>query len=99
MANLITKENAEKYLKNSQVFFRKSIVNKDTLLEEVEADKVHQVGEVEINRINEDRVAFHIEVNGNEHILYEYKTDLELFAWIRTNLIPVRELVNFYYSK
>ena len=96
MANIVTKENAENYLKNSQVYFRKAIANKDWLSEEVEANKVHQVGRVEINRIDEDRVAFHIQVNGNEYTLYEYKTDLELFAWIRTNLIPVRELVNFY---
>lgn len=95
--NILSFTDAEKYLMNKQVYFRKEIANSDfkTI---AEANKVHNVKGVEITRLNEKTIAFDIIINDVETTIYEYKTDLELFAWIRTNLIPVNELVNKWLS-
>jgi len=95
--NILSFTDAEKYLMNKQVYFRKEIANSDfkTI---AEANKVHNVKGVEITRLNERTISFDIIINGVETTMYEYKTDLELFAWIRTNLIPVNELVNKWLS-
>lgn len=88
---------AEIYLQNKQVYFKKEIVNSDfkTL---AESGKVHNVGNVELKRLNENTIAVYMQINDIETTMYEYKTDLELFAFIKTNFIPVCELVERYQS-
>ena len=90
--NILSFTDAEKYLMNKQVYFMKEIANSDfkTI---AEANKVHNVKGVEITRLNERTISFDIIINDIKTTMYEYKTDLELFSWIRTNLIPVNELV------
>lgn len=95
--NILTYQDVESYLQNKQVYFKKEIVNSDfkTI---AESDKVHNVGKVDVTRISDERVAFTIVVNGVETTMYEYKSDLELFAWVKTNFIPVSELVDQWMS-
>ena len=95
--NILTYLDAETYLRNKQVYFKKEIVNSDfeTL---AEIGKVHNVGDVELKRLSDTVVAFYIQINDIETTMYEHKTDLELFAWIKQNFIPVCELVNSYQS-
>lgn len=83
---------AEKYLMNKQVYFRIEITNSD-LKTIAKSNKVHDVGNVEIKRLNDSTVVLHIEINNNTTSIYEYKTDFELFSWIKLNFIPVNELV------
>ena len=91
--NILSYQDVESYLQNKQVYFKKEIANSDfkTI---AESGKVHNIGKVELTRINNERVAFNLVVNGVETTMYEYRSDLELFAWVKTNFIPVPELVN-----
>ena len=95
--NLLSYQDVEKYLQNKQVYFKKEIANSDfqTI---AESGKVHNVGKVQLTRLNEQQVAFDLNVNGITTTMYEYKTDLELFAWVKTNFIPVCELVERWMS-
>lgn len=95
--NILSFTDAEKYLINKQVYFMKEIANSD-LKTIAKADKVHNVGKVEITRLNDNTISIYIGINNEMANIYEYKTDLELFAWIRTNFIPVNELVNKWLS-
>lgn len=99
--NILNYTDAETYLANKQVYFRKEIANSD-LQTIAQANIVHKVGKVEIrdtsNRYHNCK-SITIEINGIETTLYEYKTDLELFAWLRTNLIPVSALVDNYLKR
>ena len=95
--NILTYLDAETYLRNKQVYFKKEIANSDfEILAEI--GKVHNVGDVEFKRLNETVVAFYIQINNIGTTMYEHKRDLELFAWIKQNFIPVCELVNNYQS-
>lgn len=99
--NILNYTDAETYLANKQVYFRKEIANSD-LQTIAKANMVHKVGKVEINDIGTKdfiRKVIHIEINGIETSIYEHKTDLELFAWLRTNLIPVNALVDNYLKR
>ena len=95
--NLLSYQDVENYLQNKQVYFRKEIANSDfkTISE---SGKVYNVGKVDLNRLNEQQIAFTININGVETTMYEYKSDLELFAWVKTNFIPVCELVERWLS-
>ena len=95
--NILNYLDAEIYLQNKQVYFKKEIANSDfkTL---AESGKVHNVGKVQLTRLNDQQIAFDLNVNGVTTTMYEYKTDLELFAWVRTNFIPVCELVERWLS-
>jgi hypothetical protein len=79
------------------VYFKKEIANSDfkTI---AESGKVHNIGKVELTRISNEIIAFTVVVNGVEATMYEYKSDLELFAWVKTNFIPVSELVERWMS-
>jgi hypothetical protein len=99
--NILNYTDAETYLANKQVYFRKEIANSD-LQTIAQANMVHKVGKVEINDTSNryhNCKAITIEINGIETTIYEYKTDLELFAWLRTNLIPVNTLVDNYLKR
>ena len=93
--NLLSYTDAEKYLMNKQVYFRKEVSNSE-LITIAEAYKVHNVGKVEIEKLNDRTIVMRMRINNERVNIYEYKTDLELFAWIRTNFIPVKELVQKY---
>ncbi len=95
--NILSYQDVEIYLQNKQVYFKKQIANSDfnTI---AESGKVHNIGKVDVTRISDERVAFTIIVNGVETTMYEYKSDLELFAWVKTNFIPVSELVERWMS-
>ena len=96
--NILSYSDVEKYLQNKQVYFRKSIETADfkTFAKE---NKVYTISKVEIQRINEERIAFTIIINGKETTLYEYKTDLEFFDFVKTNFIPVYVLLDAYVSR
>lgn len=99
--NILNYTDAETYLANKQVYFRKEIANSD-LKTIAQANMVHKVGKVEINDTSNryhSCKAITIEINEIETTIYEYKTDLELFAWLRTNLIPVNTLVDNYLKR
>ena len=95
--NILSFTDAEKYLQNRQVYFRKEISNSD-LKTIAKPDRVHNIGRVEITRLNKTTIVIYIEINNEMANIYEYKTNLELFAWIKTNFIPVNELVNKWIS-
>lgn len=90
--NILTFTEAEKYLMNKQVYFRKEISNSD-LKTIAESNKVHNVKNVQITRLNDRTIAFDIVVNNVETTIYEYKTDSEMLEWIKTNFVPVNQLV------
>ena len=95
--NLFSYKDVENYLQNKQVYFKKEIANSDfkTI---AESGKVHDIGKVDLSRLNEQQIAFTLNINGTDTTMYEYKSDLELFAWVRTNFIPVCELVERWSS-
>ena len=99
--NILNYTDAETYLANKQVYFRKEIANSE-LQTIAQANMVHKVGKVEINDTSNryhNCKAITIEINGIETTIYEYKTDLEIFAWLKTNLIPLNELVDNYLKR
>lgn len=95
--NILSYKDVENYLQNRQVYFKKEIANSD-LQTIAESGKVHNVGKVQLTRLNDQQIAFDLNVNGITTTMYEYKTDLELFAWVKTNFIPVCELVKCWLS-
>jgi len=86
--NISNYQDVEKYLQNKQVYFKKEIVNSDfkTI---AESNKVHYVERVNLIRLNKEQIAFSINVNGREVTMYEYKSDLAFFAWVKCNFIPI----------
>jgi hypothetical protein len=96
--NILSYSDVEKYLQNKQVYFRKNIENSNfkSLAQE---NKVYNISKVIVERISDERIAFTIRINGAETTLYEYKSDLEFFAFIKTNFIPVSVLYNAYLSR
>jgi hypothetical protein len=84
----ISYQDVEIYLQNKQVYFKKEIANSDfkTI---AESGKVHYIERVNLIRLNKEQIAFSINVNGRETTMYEYKSDLEFFDWVKTNFIPV----------
>lgn len=90
--NISSFTDAEKYLMNKQVYFRKEIVNSD-MKTIAKSGKVHDVGRVEITRLSDSTIAVYIGINNEMVNIFEYKTDIELFSWIRVNFIPVNELI------
>lgn len=93
--NILNNTDAEKYLQNKQVYFRKKIVD-NNLKTILEGDKVYDVGIVEIRRSNQTTISLYIKINDEMVNIYECKRDLDLFAWLRTNLIPLNELIDNY---
>jgi hypothetical protein len=95
--NILSYQDVVIYLQNKQVYFKKEITNSDfnTI---AESGKVHNISKVHVTRISDERIAFTIIVNSTEITMYEYKTDLELFAWVKTNFIPVSELIDRWMS-
>ena len=87
----------EKYLQNKQVYFKKEIANVD-LETFAESGKVHNVGNVQISRLNKEQVAMTIDIDGVETTIVEYKNDKEFYSWLIYNFVPVKELVNCWYS-
>ncbi len=96
--NILSYSDVEKYLQNKQVYFRKSIETSEfkTFAKE---NKVYTISKVEVSRISEERIAFTIVIDKKETTLYEYKTDLEFFAFIKVNFIPVYDLLDAYLSR
>jgi hypothetical protein len=89
----------QKYLQNKQVYFRVEITNSD-LQTIAEAGKVHEIGNVEVTRLNERTIAFKLVINSKEVSIYQYKTDEAFVKWVNSFLIPVHELVdNFLKNK
>jgi hypothetical protein len=95
--NILSYRDVDDYLSCKQVYFRKQISNVD-LKTIVEAGKVYYVGKVELKRLNENTLSFILMIEGKEVNIYEYKSDLEMFAFVKTNFIPVQELVNKWLS-
>ena len=93
--NILRFQDVEKYLQNKQVYFKKEICNPDfkTI---AQSHRVHNVGKVEAKRLNERQIAFSITIDTNETIMYEYMTNLEFYAWIRCNFIPINELIKHW---
>jgi hypothetical protein len=85
----------QKYLQNKQVYFRVEITDSDfkTI---AAAGKAHEIGSVEVTRLNEQTIAFKLVINSKEVSVYQYKTDEEFINWVNAFLIPVHELVDTY---
>jgi hypothetical protein len=88
----------QKYLQNQQVFFRVEITDSDfkTI---AEAGKAHEIGSVEVTRLNERTLLFKLVINGKEVSIYKDKTDEDFIKWVKAFLIPVHELVDNYLNK
>ena len=88
----------QKYLQNQQVYFRVEITDSDfkTI---AEASKAHEIGSVEVTRLNERTIALKLVINGKEVSIYRDKTDEEFIKWVKAFLIPVYELVEKYLNK
>lgn len=84
----VSYQEVEFYLQNKQVYFKKEIVNSDFKII-AESGKVYYIERVNLIRLNKEQIAFSINVNGRETTMYEHKSDLELFGWVKTNFIPV----------
>jgi hypothetical protein len=95
--NILSYRDVEDYLSCKQVYFRKQISNVD-LKTIVESGKVYYVGKVELKRLNENTLSFLLIIEGKEVNIFEYKSDLEMFSFVKTNFIPVQELVNKWLS-
>ena len=93
--NILSFEDVEKYIRNKQVYFRKEICDIDfkTI---AESQKVHEVGNVEVKRISKSTIMIEIKINKKTSLLTLEKTDLEFFAWIKTNFIPIKLLIENY---
>ena len=91
----MTYDQLERYLQNQQVYFRLDIVNRNfnTI---AESGKVHNIGNVEIERLNQRTIAFTITVNGIETTMYEYLSDKAFSDWVTKNFIPVFKLLERY---
>ena len=90
--NIISYSDVENYLSFKQIYFKKEIANVN-LKVIAEMDKVHYVGKVEIQRLNKTTISFSLTINEIDTVIYEYKSDLEFFEFIKNNFIPVPELV------
>lgn len=95
--NILNFKDVEKYLAHKQVYFRKSIVdiNMKTIVKEF---LVHNVSDIKVYRLNNDIITLRMTVLDEEIIIHKEMQDLEMFAWIRTNLIPVDILVKSFLS-
>lgn len=95
--NLLSYQDVENYLQNKQVYFKMEIVNADfkTI---AKCSMVHNVGMVELTRLNQEQIAFAININGTDTTMYQHMSDKELFKWIQTNFIPVYKLVERWSS-
>jgi hypothetical protein len=88
----------QKYLQNQQVYFRVEITDSD-LQTIAEAGKVHEIGSVEVTRLNKSTLLFKLVINSREVSIYKYKTDEEFVNWVNAFLIPVHGLVDNYLNK
>jgi len=88
----------QKYLQNKQVYFRVEITDSD-LQTIAEAGKVHEIGSVEITRIEMYRIALDMIINGKETSIILNRTDEEFIKWVKSFLIPVHELVDNFLNK
>ena len=96
--NMKNLNDVQKYLQNQQVYFRVEITDSD-LQTIAEAGKVHEIGSVEITRIEMYRIAFDVIINGQETSIILNRTDEEFIKWVKSFLIPVHELVDNYLNK
>jgi hypothetical protein len=95
MTNL---NDVKKYLQNKQVYFRVEITDSD-LKTIAEAGKAHEIGSVEITRLNKSTLLFKLVINSKEVSIYKDRTDEEFIKWVKAFLIPVHELVDNYLNK
>jgi len=95
--NILSFSDVENYLRNQQVYFRKEIVDSD-MKTIAKANRVYDIGDVEIERINKEVIVFFFVIDGIERRIYAYRTNLGFFAWIKVNFIPVSELIKSYDS-
>ena len=89
-------EDAEKYMANQQVYFKKEIVSIDfkTIAEEL---RVHNVGNVEVKRISDKTIAMSIVINGTETTIYQECSDKDFYSFINRSFITVYDLVTYWY--
>ena len=93
--DLLTIKDVEIYLSNRQVYFKKEIVDCDfkTI---AKSGVVYNVGDVKINETTNkyhNCMCLNINIDNIEVNLYEYKKEHEFIEWIKTNFIPVNELI------
>ena len=93
--NLLSFTDAENYLRNKQVFIVPEIADKD-LKTQTKENTVYDIGEVEVTEIREDCVCLTLKINKKEISIYLEKTKLSFLAWIKTNFIPVKEMLYAY---
>lgn len=95
--DIVSFNDAEKYLGNKQVYFKKGIVDVN-LRTIVSAERVHDIGDVSAEMISNQTIALYITVDGKENAIYKECTDFDFFAWIKQNYIPVQDLVACWIS-
>ena len=90
---IVTFAEVENYLKNKQVYFKKEIVDSSFIQTVAQGGKVHNIGNVEVKRINDNVIALTMFIDGIETTIYDYKTDSEFIKFIKTQFVPVSYLV------
>lgn len=91
--NILSYKDVESYLSNKQIYFREGVKNTDSLLM-VEGGKVHNVTDVSIDRFNKHTVVLEMNINNEVFLILAKGTDLDLFAWVRSNFIIIDDLVS-----
>jgi hypothetical protein len=95
--NILSYFDVEHYLTFNQVYLRKTIVDSD-FNEIAKETVVYLVGMVRVKRINETTIMMEIEINGASPAIYQYMTDLEFFAWVKTTFVRVSEMYEAWMS-
>ena len=93
--NLLSFTDAENYIRNKQVFIIPEIADKD-LKTQTKENTVHDIGEVEVTEIRKDCICLTLQINKKEISIYLEKTKLSFLAWVKTNFIPVKEMLYAY---
>lgn len=88
-------EDVEKYISGQQVYIIPEITDY-SLVRKTKGHTVHHINEVSIENVRENCFCLSLTINNKLLNLYLDKTQKELFKWIKTNFIPVKEMLYAY---
>lgn len=88
-------EDVEKYISGQQVYIVPEITDY-SLVRKTKGNTVHNVKEVSIEYVREDCFCLALTINDKLLRLYLDKTQNELYKWVKTNFIPVKEMLYAY---
>jgi hypothetical protein len=95
--NILSFNAVELYLAHRQVYFRREILNSD-FKSIADGNWVHNIGDIQVRRLDERRIVMELEINGQITTITQYCGDLAFFAWVKTQFVPVSELICTYYD-